>query len=120
MRKFKTTDTSSTPTEMSFPKAPGCFAITVHTKSIRLYTRAHTASDTYILIYISFHYSHLTLSQTDNLNFSASNKINMVGCLVFTAEHIVCTDSDMECSRHFFVQYGITAQIRNIGVHSKS
>ena len=34
MRKFKTTDASSTPAEMSFPKAPGCFAI--HVKYARI------------------------------------------------------------------------------------
>ena len=41
MRKFKTTEARTMPTEMSFPNAPGCFAIQANQASTGVH-RANT------------------------------------------------------------------------------
>ena len=43
----------------------------------------------------------------------------MVGRCVFAAEHIVRADGNVEGPRHFFIQQGIPAQVRNVGVHTE-
>lgn len=44
----------------------------------------------------------------------------MVGRLVRASKHSVGADGDMECSCHFLIEHGITAQLRHMGIHPES
>ncbi len=49
-----------------------------------------------------------------------ADKIDVIRSRICAAEHIIGADGNVKSAAHFFIQNGITAQFRHIGVHAKA
>ena len=49
-----------------------------------------------------------------------ADKINVIRNCICAAEHMICAECNVESAVHFFIQNGITAQLRHVGVHAKA
>ena len=49
-----------------------------------------------------------------------ADKIDVVRSRICTAEHIVGANCNVKSAAHFFIQSGIPAQFRHVGVHAEA